>query len=51
MILAAAALLHGAGQDIVYFWTSILMVALPITIFSALTFFIVKGYRKRNLPR
>lgn len=50
MTLLLALLLHGDDMDIIYFWSSIFMVALPITIFSALTYFIVKGYRKRNLP-
>jgi hypothetical protein len=45
-----AVLLHGDNMDIIYFWSSIFMVALPITTFSVLTYFIVKGYRKRNLP-
>ena len=45
-----ALLLHGDEMDIIYFWSSILMVALPLSVFSVLTYFLVKGYRKRNLP-
>ena len=50
MNLLLAVFWHGDQIDLIYFWSSILMVALPITVFSALTYFIVKGYRKRNLP-
>ena len=42
-----AVLLHG-DQYIIYFWSSILMVALPLTIFCVLTYLVLKGYRKRN---
>jgi len=35
-------------QDLIYFWSSILMVALPIAIFGVLTYLVLKGYRKRN---
>lgn len=48
MMLALAVLLHGDGQDIIYFWSSIFMVALPLTIFGGLTYLVLKGYRKRN---
>lgn len=34
--------------DLVYFWSSILIVLLPLTVFSVLTYLVVKGYRKRN---
>ena len=43
-----AVLLHGEDVDLVYFWSSIFMILLPITIFTALTYFVVKGYRKRE---
>ena len=32
--------------DIIYFWASIVMVALPIALFSGLTYFVVKAARK-----
>lgn len=48
MMLALAALLHDEGQDIVYFWTSILIVLLPLSIFSYLTYLVLKGYRNRE---
>jgi heme/copper-type cytochrome/quinol oxidase subunit 2 len=41
-------LLHDDGMDIIYFWSSIFMVALPLTIFSTLTYFVVRGYRRRK---
>ncbi|MGH7521526.1 MAG: hypothetical protein ACREMI_09625 [Gemmatimonadales bacterium] len=47
MILATL-LLHGDDIDLIYFWSSLLMVALPLTVFGVLTYFVVKGYRKRE---
>lgn len=46
MIPALAILLHGDGMDIIYFWSSIFMVALPILVFGGLTYFVVKAARK-----
>ncbi len=43
-----AALLHGDDLDLIYFWSSILIVALPLTVFCVLTYLVVKGYRKRE---
>jgi hypothetical protein len=43
-----AALLHGDDLDLIYFWSSLLIVALPLTVFSVLTYLVVKGYRKRE---
>jgi hypothetical protein len=40
-----AILLHGDGMDIIYFWSSIFMVALPIGAFSWLTYVLIKRYR------
>lgn len=48
MTLVLALLLHGDNMDLLYFWSSILMVFLPLTIFTVLTYLIVKGYRKRE---
>lgn len=47
MTLALAVLLHGEEMDLIYFWSSILIVALPLTVFGVLTYLVVKGYRKR----
>ena len=43
-----AILLHGEDVDLVYFWSSVFMILLPITIFTALTYLVVKAYRKRE---
>ncbi len=43
-----AILLHGDEMDIIYFWSSILMVLLPIALFSWLTYFVVKIYRRER---
>jgi len=40
-------LLHGDGMDIIYFWSSIFMVALPMIVFGGLTYFVVKAARKQ----
>jgi hypothetical protein len=40
-----AILLHGDGMDIIYFWSSIFMVLLPIAAFSWLTYVLIKKYR------
>jgi hypothetical protein len=43
-----AVLLHGDDMDLLYFWSSLLIVALPLTVFGVLTYLVVKGYRKRE---
>ena len=48
MMPVLAMLLHGEDMDIIYFWSSIVMVALPITIFTGLTYFVVKKARKKG---
>ena len=50
MTHALLLLLHGGDDrmDLIYFWASILMVALPIGAFSVLTYFVAKGYLKRE---
>jgi hypothetical protein len=45
MLASLAVLLHGEDQDIIYFWASILMVLLPLGIFSWLTYVLVRRYR------
>ena len=47
MMPVLAVLLHGDGMDIIYFWSSIFMVALPMIIFCGLTYFVVKAARKQ----
>lgn len=41
-----ALLLHGEAHDIIYFWSSILMVLLPIGVFTWLTYLLIKKYRQ-----
>ncbi|HYT62590.1 MAG TPA: hypothetical protein VEK77_04030 [Gemmatimonadales bacterium] len=40
-------LLHGDDMDIIYFWSAIVMVALPLIVFGGLTYFVVKASRKQ----
>ena len=35
-------------QDFIYFLSSLLIVALPLAVFSVLGYLVVKGYRKRE---
>ena len=46
MTLLLAVLLHDDGMDIIYFWSSIFMVLLPIGAFSWLTWLLIKKYRQ-----
>jgi len=48
--LTLLALLHGGDDriDLIYFWSSILMVLLPLAIFTTLAVLLVKAYRKRE---
>ena len=48
MTLILAILEHGDDVDLIYFWSSLFMILLPITIFTTLTYFVVKGYRNRK---
>jgi hypothetical protein len=43
-------LLHGGDDrmDLIYFWASILMVSLPIIIFSVLTYLFTRGYLRKQ---
>ncbi|HXM39197.1 MAG TPA: hypothetical protein VN908_11140 [Gemmatimonadales bacterium] len=48
--LVLQVLQHGAKDrmDLIYFWSSLFMVLLPLAIFSTLTYMIVNAYRKRE---
>lgn len=47
--LGFLALLHGDDRmDLIYFWSAILIVALPLTIFTVLAYRLVKAYRSRE---
>lgn len=50
MIPAVLLLLHGADDklDVIYFWSALLIVALPITVFASLAFLAVRGYFRRR---
>jgi heme/copper-type cytochrome/quinol oxidase subunit 2 len=48
MIPLLAQLLHDDGMDIIYFWSSIVIVALPLIVFGALTWFVIKASLKRQ---
>lgn len=50
-MLALLALLHGDGMDIIYFWSSIVIVLLPLGIFCWLTWLVIKAYRKEQGAR
>lgn len=39
---------HGDNVDLIYFWSSILMVALPLAVFSVMTYLVLRAYRKRE---
>ena len=38
---------HGDKMDIIYFWSAIVIVLLPLTVFTWLTWLVVKAYRNR----
>lgn len=46
--LMALALLHGGDDriDLIYFWSSILIVLLPLAVFGTLAYLVVKGSRR-----
>jgi hypothetical protein len=47
---ALLVLLHGGDDrmDLIYFWSAILIVLLPIAIFGTIGYLLVKAYRKRE---
>lgn len=44
----AVLLLHGDGLDFIYFLSALLIVALPLTVFTVLTYLLVKRYLKER---
>lgn len=50
MNLALLVLLHGGDDrmDLIYFWSAILIVLLPITIFVTIGYKLWQGYRKER---
>ena len=45
MMLSLLVLSHGDHMDLIYFWSSVFMVLLPISAFSWLTYVLIKRYR------
>jgi hypothetical protein len=45
MMLSLLAPSHGDGMDIIYFWSSIVIVLLPLGVFTWLTYLVIKRYR------
>jgi hypothetical protein len=41
---------HGGRMDLVYFWSSILTILLPVAVFVALGVLTVRGYVRRKAP-
>lgn len=37
--------------DLIYFWSSLVLVALPLTVFSVLTYLVTKGYFRKMRER
>jgi len=50
MIPAALLLLHGERMELAYFWSSIVIVALPVGVFIAIAVLAVRGYFRRRAP-
>ena len=45
-------MLHGDGAqniDAIYFWTSVLIAALPIGVFTTIAVLAIRGYRRRRV--
>jgi len=43
-------LLHGDRMELAYFWSSIVIVALPIGVFVTIAVLAVRGYFRRRAP-
>ncbi len=41
-------MMHGDHVDLVYFWSAILIVLLPVTAFGAIGYWLVRMYRNRE---
>jgi len=48
MMPLLALLRHDGGMDIVYFWSSLVMVAWPLIVFGGLTWLVVKASLKQQ---
>ena len=43
--ILASLILHGEDMDLIYFWSAIVMVLLPLGLFCWLTYWFIKRYR------
>jgi lipopolysaccharide export LptBFGC system permease protein LptF len=41
-------MMHGDHVDLVYFWSAIVIVLLPVTAFGAIGYWLVKMYRRER---
>jgi hypothetical protein len=48
MILAAFYLLHGGDMDVVYFWSAVLLAAVPVAVFTIIGVLAIRGYYRRQ---
>lgn len=50
MNLALLVLLHGGDDrmDLIYFWSAILIVLLPVGVFAAIGYWLAKMYRREH---
>jgi peptidoglycan/LPS O-acetylase OafA/YrhL len=46
-----AVLLHGDEMDLIYFWSSIIIVLLPLGVFAWLSYLVVRAYRREQGSR
>ena len=49
MILTAIFLLHGGDLDVVYFWSAVLLAAVPVAVFTIISVLAVRGYLRRQI--
>jgi len=50
MLLLVPILLHGDRIELAYFWSSIVIVALPVVVFITIAVLAVRGYFRRRVP-
>jgi hypothetical protein len=50
MIAATLVLLHTEAMDVVYFWSAVLIAAIPVGVFATIGVLVVRGYFRRRVP-
>ncbi|MBI1966778.1 MAG: hypothetical protein HYS40_02205 [Gemmatimonadetes bacterium] len=52
MMLASMLLLHGDNGrlDLIYFWSAVLIAALPVAVFTTIAVLATRGYFRRRVP-